>query len=632
MEQSILSSLDGGFFQSAVFLSERLFYQDQTKDRSRALYGLCLLEASRSKEAVVLLRDAPKHLSCAWIYARAALKEGLFTDGAAALTSVWRLWNRPSALPATRLSPSQAHAYCMLGHLYKANGEVQQSVDAYTRAVEEDAYMWEALEGLLSLGVDIQIGGIFNSSSKTSQRSQQIRPQRQETRDAMTEATPNIFDTRPTGAKPVLLDNSSMSPDTPSEMNKASHALPVARPRSRLGDFAPPKFGLSRVEPPSLKEGGSLTRRSSRLLPGLTKRSNGDRREAKRNKIPADDEADTNPVPDVSPLDVPMSTLRALADAYYALKQYQCVRSISLFDSVAEAQRMSPFVLACKARAAYESADYQLAEKVFRQLRRVSPARVLDLELYSTCLWHLDRPVELSYLAHEAMNLDRTSPQAWCVLANCFSLQREHEQALRCVRRAIELDDAFAYAHTLEGHEYAAMEDFDRAHASFRRALRCDGLHYNAWYGLGMTYMKTGLNEQAHLHFDKAAQINPTNAVLVCCRGIVLERQQRHNEALDMYILACELAPTNALARFKKAKALMLARDYTQAMNDLHILRELAPEEANVHYLLGKLYKQLGDKHSAMKHFTIAVNLDNKASQLVKETVENMDELDEQLS
>ena len=147
-----------------------------------------------------------------------------------------------------------------------------------------------------------------------------------------------------------------------------------------------------------------------------------------------------------------------------------------------------------------------------------------------------------------------------------------------------------------------------------------------------MTYMKTGLNDQADFHFAKAALVNPTNAVLVTCRGIVLERQRRHEEALQQYERACELAPTNALARFKKAKALILVRDFTSAMNDLHILKELAPDEANVHYLLGKMYRQFGDKHNAMKHLTIAMNLDNKASHLVKEAIENMDELDTNLS
>lgn len=46
------------------------------------------------------------------------------------------------------------------------------------------------------------------------------------------------------------------------------------------------------------------------------------------------------------------------------------------------------------------------------------------MEFYSTVLWHLREEVALSFLAQEAIALDRHSPHAWAVLGNCFSLQK----------------------------------------------------------------------------------------------------------------------------------------------------------------------------------------------------------------
>ena len=48
----------------------------------------------------------------------------------------------------------------------------------------------------------------------------------------------------------------------------------------------------------------------------------------------------------------------------------------------------------------------------------------------------------------------------------------------------------FAYAHTLLGHEYVIVEELEKALAAFRTALRIDPRHYNAWYGIGLTYFK----------------------------------------------------------------------------------------------------------------------------------------------
>lgn len=104
------------------------------------------------------------------------------------------------------------------------------------------------------------------------------------------------------------------------------------------------------------------------------------------------------------------------------------------------------------------------------------------------------------------------SLKAWCVAGNCFSLQREHDIAIKFFQRAIQVilrsdyylllsklvmdtlvgwlngpflpqvDPGFAYAYTLLGHEFVLTEELDRALACFRNAIRVNSRHYNAWY------------------------------------------------------------------------------------------------------------------------------------------------------
>lgn len=179
------------------------------------------------------------------------------------------------------------------------------------------------------------------------------------------------------------------------------------------------------------------------------------------------------------------------------------------------------------------------------------------MEVYSTLLWHLRKDVELSYLAHELVEVDRLSPAAWCAIGNSFSLQKDHEQALKCFKRATQLDPKLAYAFTLQGHEHVSSEEYDKALVAYRSAVSADSRHYNAWYGLGKVYEKTGKYDLSERHFKTAAQINPTNSVLVCCIGMVLEKTKNYKGALAQYDLACKLAPRSALSRFKKARTLM---------------------------------------------------------------------------
>ena len=132
------------------------------------------------------------------------------------------------------------------------------------------------------------------------------------------------------------------------------------------------------------------------------------------------------------------------------------------------------------------------------------------------------------------VEVDKNCPQTWCVVGNCFSLQREPEVALKFFLRALQviekywhwrvilliragvfhflvllirsfslcnifffifinfsfstfgfqIDPCFTYAHTLYGHELANNEDLDKAVQSFRHSLLHDDRHYNAWWGI----------------------------------------------------------------------------------------------------------------------------------------------------
>jgi anaphase-promoting complex subunit 3 len=301
-----------------------------------------------------------------------------------------------------------------------------------------------------------------------------------------------------------------------------------------------------------------------------------------------------------------------LASGYFALSHYRCQDALQIFSGIPSAQRETPWVLAQMGRALYEQASYAEAEKFFARIKTMAPSRLEDAEVYSTILWHLRNEIELAYLAHEILDVDRLSPQAWCAVGNSFSLQRDHDQAIKCFKRATQLDPKFAYAFTLQGHEHVANEEYDKAMAAYRHGIAAEQRHYNAWYGLGKVFEKQGKYEVAEQHYRTAVSINPTNAVLICCIGIVLEKMKKPQLALEQYSRSCEFAPRSTLSRFKKARVLMALQRPEQALAELMILKDLAPDEANVHFLLGRVYKTLNQKGNAIKHFTTALNLDPK--------------------
>lgn len=184
------------------------------------------------------------------------------------------------------------------------------------------------------------------------------------------------------------------------------------------------------------------------------------------------------------------------------------------------------------------------ARRAFTFLQQQEPYRIQSMEQLSTLLWHLADLPALSHLSQSLISISRSSPQAWIAVGNCFSLQKDHDEAMRCFRRATQVDEGCAYAWTLCGYEAVEMEEYERAMAFYRTAIRTDARHYNAWYvlffffffffrtrrhrqltkkryGMGLVYLKTDRPRYAEHHFRRAVEINPTNPVLLCCVGMV---------------------------------------------------------------------------------------------------------------
>ena len=320
------------------------------------------------------------------------------------------------------------------------------------------------------------------------------------------------------------------------------------------------------------------------------------------------------------------SLLAPLADAAAHLSMFrgaECVASLSRLDA---RQRDTGYALCLLGKAHAEMVEYQESARAFERARRVDPTRLESCEVYSTVLWHLKRETRLSHLAQECVSVDRLAPQTWCALGNCFSLQKEHETALRFFRRALQLDPKYPYAHTLCGHEYFANEDFEKAMTSYRAAIRLDPRHYNAWYGLGTVYYRQEKYELSEYHFRHALGINSRSSVLFCYLGMAQHALRRTGDALELLQRAVALDAKNPLAKYEKASVLLSDDKFQEALEELEELKTVAPREASVFFLMGRIYKKLGLADQAMVNFSVALDLKPASSDvnLIKSAIEKL--------
>lgn len=331
-----------------------------------------------------------------------------------------------------------------------------------------------------------------------------------------------------------------------------------------------------------------------------------------------------------------MGLLRTLGEGYRLSCMYMCQEALDVYLKLPHKHYNTGWVLSQVGKAYFELVDYLEADRAFSLARQASPYSLEGMDIYSTVLYHLKEDMKLSYLAQELISTDRLAPQSWCAMGNCYSLQKDHETALKNFQRAVQLNPRFAYAHTLCGHEYVALEDFENGIKSYQSALRVNARHYNSWYGLGMIYLRQEKFEFSEHHFRMAFKINQRSSVIMSYLGTALHALRRSDDALAIMEKAILADKKNPLPMYQKANILVSLERFDEALEALEELKEYAPRESSVYALMGKIYKRHNMYDKAMLHYGLALDLKPPATDVaaIKAAIEKLhvpDEIEDNL-
>ena len=172
---------------------------------------------------------------------------------------------------------------------------------------------------------------------------------------------------------------------------------------------------------------------------------------------------------------------RHFGDACSSLSRYDYPGVLRGVLALSVDQQHSPRALCYLGVNYFQNLEYVKAANAFAAVRDMSPCYTANMDIYSTVLWHLHHPTELSFLAQEMMAVSPLLPQAWIAVGNVFSHLEDHTNALRAFKRAIQSDPSWTYAYTLAGHESVTLEEWEAAIGFFRDAVRREPRHYTAW-------------------------------------------------------------------------------------------------------------------------------------------------------
>uniref|UniRef100_A0A8C2JP16 CDC23 (cell division cycle 23, yeast, homolog) n=1 Tax=Cyprinus carpio TaxID=7962 RepID=A0A8C2JP16_CYPCA len=128
----------------------------------------------------------------------------------------------------------------------------------------------------------------------------------------------------------------------------------------------------------------------------------------------------------------------------------------------------STYIISQIAVAYHNIRDIDQALYLFNELREQDPFRIENMDTFSNLLYVRSMKPELSYLAHNLVEIDKYRVETCCVIGNYYSLRSQHEKAALYFQRALKLNPRCLGAWTLMGHEYMEMKNTSAAIQAYR--------------------------------------------------------------------------------------------------------------------------------------------------------------------
>ena len=317
--------------------------------------------------------------------------------------------------------------------------------------------------------------------------------------------------------------------------------------------------------------------------------------------------------------------LNIYSDIIRKISNYDCEAALEiLLKKIPHNQFKSCYIYTLIGRCYFELSKYKEAERYYNMSLSLDPSYLTGLEYFSSTLWHLKDQFKCCNLAHLCQEQNQFAPETWVVLGNAFSLQKEHEAAIKFFNRATQINPEFAYSYTLAGHEYVDNENFTEANNCFRKALSYDERQVNAWWGLGNIQLKEQNYVEAIKLFKKCLNINNHSAVLHFYLGTAYLQNKDIKNALNNLINAQKLDNKNPMIQYQIANIYMSQGKNDEALEILKNLEENMPKEAPIYISIGKIYKSKKEYKKALDYFNKAIDLDPKDSNLAKTLIERL--------
>jgi TolB-like protein/lipoprotein NlpI len=212
----------------------------------------------------------------------------------------------------------------------------------------------------------------------------------------------------------------------------------------------------------------------------------------------------------------------------------------------------------------------------------------------------------------QAIERDKGYTLAYSGLADCyillpwygiFSQKEAYQKAEEAARKALEIDDKLAEAHTSMAFVKLLSDwDWEAAEKEFKQAIELNAKYSTAhhWYAFCLFFRARF--DEAIAEMEKALELDPFSLIINCDFGWALYYARQYDRAIEVLKKTLELDPNFVSAHSFLGRAYLQKKMYKEALAEFR--KEKEPSRGwmqNVETVVGITHMRMGKKKEAQK-------------------------------
>lgn len=251
----------------------------------------------------------------------------------------------------------------------------------------------------------------------------------------------------------------------------------------------------------------------------------------------------------------------------------------------------------------YRANEFEKAINAFDKFLEAQPNNIQARQLLGLSL------IEIGYNTAGIEQLEPTLASAPNDVAVLYSLglaqvrTNKMKEAEEIVTRLAEFQAGIATSYLLKGQLQLARFEFEKAILDLKKAQELNPGLPRLHYSLGLCYYKLGRNKEAAVVFEIEIKQRPKDFTTLYYLALLLEAEGNFDPAKRYADAALALQPNSTEFLTVLSKILSQQGKNEEAVTALQKAITQDPKDSAKHYLLGKIYRELGRREDANREF-----------------------------